>query len=129
MKYSPIVVCAFAASAHACGESLTEPRTIESARYVVAYSTKPQPILANEHFVVDFEICPRATATISDVRVDANMPEHRHGMNYRPAVTRVSARTYRAEGLLFHMQGRWEMTFDIASGSNVERLTTNIVLE
>ena len=129
MRFTPIFTCALATSAHACGESLAAPRTIDGANYVVAFSTKPQPIVANQHFVIDFEVCPRSASAIDSVRVDASMPEHRHGMNYRAAVTRVKAQTFRAEGLLFHMQGRWQLTFDIVNGDRVERLATDIALE
>ena len=46
----------------------------------------PDPIAVGQHFVVDFAVCPRGGAAAPQaVRVDANMPEHRHGMNYRPA--------------------------------------------
>ena len=66
------------------------------------------------HFALDFAVCPRGSAEVPRaVRVDATMPEHRHGMNYRPVVTAKSAAMYRAEGLLFHMPGRWDLTFDI----------------
>jgi len=63
------------------------------------------------------------------VRVDANMPLHRHGMNYRPVVTAQSEAMFRAEGLLFHMPGRWDVTFDVDTGARVERLTGTLQLE
>ena len=33
-------------------------------------------------------------------------------MNYRPSVTPQGAGRYRAEGLMFHMPGRWELVFE-----------------
>jgi hypothetical protein len=36
---------------------------------------------------------------------------------------------YRAEGLLFHMPGRWDLTFDIDAPGRVERLTSVLKLE
>ena len=40
------------------------------------------------------------------------MPAHRHGMNYRATVSTLSPGVYRAEGLMFHMPGRWRVIFD-----------------
>jgi hypothetical protein len=50
-------------------------------------------------------------------------------MNYRAGVTVVKPGTYRAEGLLFHMPGRWDLTFDVVSGNSVERLASVIRVE
>src|SRR5207344_2800739 len=82
------LVCASSvASAQSCGADLVFPRVLESDRYVVAYRTLPSPVVAGEHFVVEFAVCPRGGAQPPDsVRVDASMPEHKHGMNYVPVV-------------------------------------------
>ena len=56
------------------------------------------------------------------------MPEHRHGMNYRPVVSARSA-AYRAEGMLFHMPGRWDVTFDVEGNGRSERLTAVLQVE
>lgn len=114
--------------AHACGEALPGARTtVESSKYVVAYVTAPSPIEVGRHFVVNFAVCPRANgAAPQSVRVDANMPEHKHGMNYRAGVTVVRPGTFRAEGLMFHMPGRWDLTFDVVSGNTTERLASVI---
>jgi hypothetical protein len=124
------VACAAAAvlvvagHAFACGESLRgDRRTIENARYAIAFTTDPPAIAVGRHFVVDFVVCPRVDAPAPQaVRVDANMPEHRHGMNYRAGVVRMPTGTYRAEGMLFHMPGRWDLTFDVVAGNRTDRL-------
>ena len=125
-------ISAFAASAaQACGGDLAGARhVVENAHYTVAYATTPDPIPVGQHFVVDFSVCTRAGAKLPQaVRVDAAMPEHKHGMNYRPGVTAVRPGTYRAEGLLFHMPGRWDLTFDLVAGNTTERVTQTIRLE
>ena len=61
--------------------------------------------------------------------VDAIMPEHKHGMNYRPTVVPGKDGRYRAEGFLFHMPGRWEVNFDVRSGGGNERLSHDIILK
>jgi len=117
--------------ARACGEALVGPtRKIDGASYTVVFKTVPDPVQVGAHFALDFAVCPRGSAGVPRaVRVDANMPEHRHGMNYRPVVTAKSSTMYRAEGLLFHMPGRWDLTFDIAAPGRVERLTGVLRLE
>ena len=86
--------------------------------------------MVGQHFVVDFAVCPRDSAAAPQaVRVDANMPEHRHGMNYRAGVAPKAPGLYRAEGLLFHMRGRWELTFDVVTASRTERLASTLRIE
>ena len=116
--------------AAACGEELGKSQRLEGSRYVVAYVTVPTPIVANEHFAIDFVVCPRAgPATPDSVRVDASMPEHRHGMNYRPTIVASKNGRFRAEGLLFHMSGRWDLTFELAGAAGTERLSATVELE
>lgn len=114
-----------------CGATLSgATRTIEGAQYTVVFRTVPDPIKMGAHFALDFAVCPRASAPApTAVRVDANMPLHRHGMNYRPAVTAQSNALFRAEGLLFHMPGRWDLTFDVDAAGRTERLTSTVQLE
>jgi hypothetical protein len=76
-----------------------------------------KPIAVGRHFALDVMLCP-PDATL--LRVDASMPEHRHGMNYRPTVQDLGGGRWRAEGLMFHMPGRWELKLDVqAAGRTV----------
>ncbi len=69
------------------------------------------------HFTIEFELCPHGDAKApSEIRVDAQMPQHKHGMNYRPSVKALGQGLYRAEGLMFHMPGRWELVFELRDG-------------
>jgi hypothetical protein len=124
------IVCGTCAAQTCGGELGGTRRTVESAHYEVAYTTTPEPIAVGQHFVVDFAVCTRGNAASPQaVRVDANMPEHRHGMNYRAGVAGAGRGLYRAEGLLFHMPGRWQLTFDIVSAGTVERLSSTLAIE
>jgi len=58
--------------------------------------------------------------------VDARMPAHRHGMNYKPTLTKLDWGHYRAEGLLLHMPGDWEFSFDFTGDGKRERLTFHL---
>ena len=101
---------------------------IESRDVVVLYRTVPD-IEVGRHFAVEAVICAQPPAAVTTVRVDAQMPEHRHGMNYRPRVSARGDGLYVAEGLLFHMPGRWQLLFDVERGGRTERLEAEIDLE
>ncbi len=120
-----------AGTAAACGEQITgATRRIESASYEIVFKSVPGPIETGKHFSLDFAVCPRGDAQRPDaVRVDAVMPEHRHGMNYRPVVVARGGDLYRADGLMFHMPGRWELRFDVVTSTGTERLPAATQLE
>ncbi len=90
------------------------------------------PITVGKHFAIDVQVCP-ADAVLA--RVDATMPEHQHGMNYRPSIQRVGNAKdgrWRAEGLMFHMPGRWELRLDVRldvqAGGRTEKLIDTVTL-
>ena len=45
-----------------------------------------------------------------------------------PSVTATGTQRYRAEGLMFHMPGRWEYIFEVRAAGAIERLTTSVVM-
>lgn len=103
---------------------------IESGDVVVLFRTRPATIEVGEHFVVDAIVCAGAPGrAVKGLRVDAMMPEHRHGMNYRARVTRDGAGRYTAEGLLLHMAGRWQLLFDVERDGATDRLVADLQVE
>ena len=62
------------------------------------------------------------------VRVDATMPAHRHGMNYRPSVHNEGAGRWRVEGLLWHMSGLWELQVHVKLQQKTYTLRQNVTL-
>jgi hypothetical protein len=50
-------------------------------------------------------------------------------MNYRPTLEAKGAGRYLAEGLLFHMPGRWQLLFDVERGGRRTRLSSDVLLE
>ena len=109
-----------------CGESLgSGVRRVGAGALTLAWLPRPQPIPLDRHFQLELELCgARADA----LRVDADMPAHRHGMNYRASVVQTGPGRYQAEGLLFHMPGRWRLIVDIDEGGRRHRLTDDITL-
>jgi hypothetical protein len=57
------------------------------------------------------------------------MPEHRHGMNYKPSIKPAAGGRYRADGLMFHMPGRWEIIFEVRAAGSTDRMTQTEVIE
>lgn len=103
---------------------------VESDRIVVVYRTVPAKIAVGQHFAVEARVCAKgAGAAPTALRVDADMPAHRHGMNYRARVSPQGDGRYVAEGLLFHMPGHWRLVFDVDAGGRTERLAANVELE
>ena len=119
-----------AAQAAACTPDFKGALTVESARYTLAWRTQPAAIPVGGHFAIDFVVCPKAGVPMpKSLRIDAQMPEHRHGMNYKAQVVAASGGRYNADGLMFHMPGRWEFIFDVRSSGRTDRLTQSFVLE
>jgi hypothetical protein len=110
--------------------SLGTPQRLESSDVVVLFRTVPSPIEIGRHFAVEAHVCPTPPiGAAAGFMVDARMPEHRHGMNYRAHVSRRPDGIYVAEGLLFHMPGLWQLMFDVERGGRMERLMTDVDLE
>lgn len=126
-----VCLVAPAGVAQACNATLEGGNTIDSARHSIAYRTDPARIAVGKHFAVELVVCPKdAAAAIDEVRVDAHMPEHRHGMNYKASVKpQGTVGRYRAEGLMFHMPGKWEFLFDVRDARGVERLKQDYPLK
>jgi hypothetical protein len=119
------VLAAATSAAQACDLPGGKAQKIETARHLVLYRTLPAPMKVGQHFSVEFAVCP----TPESVRIDAWMPEHKHGMNYRPTVTATGDGRYRAEGLMLHMAGKWELVFEVRAKDSVERVAQVIRLE
>lgn len=104
---------------------LPDARRIEGSRHTVSFRTLPARVAVGEPFVVEIAACARGAAGAAEIAANAHMPEHRHGMNYRPTVRALGDGRFRSEGWLFHMPGRWEFVFDVGG----ERMTDSLQLE
>lgn len=112
--------------AGAAGCELPPGVRVEADRVSISYRTIPADIEVGKPFVLELAACARKGGAVSGrIKLDAHMPEHRHGMNYRVKVMPLADGRYRSEGWLFHMPGRWEFVFDLG----VERLTHSIRIE
>jgi hypothetical protein len=118
------------AMAQSCTPDLAGGRRVESAAHTLVWRTLPEPIAVGQHFSVELIVCPRTEGAATQVvRVDATMPEHRHGMNYRATIQPLGSGRHRADGLMFHMPGRWEMVFEVRGPRGVDLLRQRIDLD
>ncbi len=108
-------------AAWACLPGFEGTKQSRSNGITVAYKSQPAPIPVGQPFVLEIAVCPAPRA----LELDAHMPAHRHGMNYRPSITNPSPGLYRAEGLVLHMPGEWEFVFEVGLPSGArQRLTS-----
>lgn len=108
----------------ACADIAAEARQIQAAGFRLIVTPNPAPIPLNRPFALDIRLCDGRMAEFPQLTaVDARMPAHRHGMNYKPTLTKLDWGHYRAEGLLLHMPGDWEFSFDFTGADRRERLT------
>ena len=101
--------------------------------YVVFLRTDPSPIPENAEFSATVWVFARLATdtplTDSSLDLDAFMPEHGHGMNRVPEITKREDGGVDVKGLLLHMGGNWELYFDVTRGAITERAQKRVVLE
>lgn len=97
---------------------------IEQAGLRTTWRADPAPAVSKP-FALRITLCPARAALL---RVDATMPEHRHGMNYRPRVQPAGAGTWTADGLVWHMSGRWELLLVVRLDGQEQRLVQSVAL-
>ncbi|WP_130482248.1 hypothetical protein [Sphaerotilus mobilis] len=109
----------------ACGDTLPQPgRAVIAANGLqLAHAPTVWPLPVGEPFGLDIELCGTAAALL---QVEADMPAHRHGLNYRVQLRQTAPGRYRADGLLLHMPGRWRLLFDLGPAQSPQRLVRSV---
>ena len=97
------------------------PERVTTPGVTLAWRAEPA-LTVGTPLVLEIAACDTSGATLRLVAVDAFMPGHGHGTNYRTEVRPSGGGRYRAEGLLLHMPGRWQILFDIETPSGKQRL-------
>jgi hypothetical protein len=105
------------------GAVMTAPN---AAAFAAALKTTPTPIVVGAPFVVNLQVCAMNGQPIERLSIDATMPAHRHGMNYKTEIAARGDGRYEARGFLFHMPGRWEVTLSVYTGGTPSHLKLNL---
>ncbi|MDP3512831.1 MAG: hypothetical protein Q8S20_08785 [Sulfuritalea sp.] len=83
-----------------------------------------------QHFALEVQLCDKDGVSAARLhKADATMPEHRHGMNYRPAITPLSGGRFRVEGMMLHMAGHWQLSFEVLAGKENLRLSHDVQVD
>jgi hypothetical protein len=131
---SALVVLTFAfatstAPASVCPTSEQGFRRLASPDAEVAFRWEPAELKIGQFFAAEVVTCgTRGQEPVREITIDATMPAHGHGMNYRPAATRTAPGHYRFTGLMLHMPGTWRVTIDLHQGGKRSRLTHEVIL-
>jgi len=122
-----MLACSFPALAGDCRtDKLAKAEALSAPPVALVYKIHPGPIRVGAPFAVEVVACiaPDGKAP-RRIRVDARMPAHGHGMNYRPSERKIGPGHARYDGFVFHMPGRWALTFDVFTSAGRKRLTVN----
>jgi hypothetical protein len=97
---------------------------------VIAWRTNPANIAVGKSFSIEVIACVDGEKQMapSRIRVDAGMPMHGHGMNYTPSEKKLGPGHSTFDGMVFHMPGKWQLTFDVYEGETRKRLTRNVTV-
>ncbi len=124
------VIALLAPPALACPSADQGFHRLASADAEVAYRWDPPELQIGRFFTAEVVACRAPSGEpVGEIRIDATMPAHGHGMNYRPAVTRAAPGRYKFTGLMLHMPGTWRLTIDLVQGAKRTRLTHDISLK
>ncbi len=104
--------------------NFTNVAASDAGSFHVRYTPTPSPIPLNDYFEVRVEAFTDAEMTAPAVGMpvtfDAYMPAHGHGMNVEPAITDNGDGTWDVSGLLFHMEGDWQVTVGLEGAGGLE---------
>ena len=98
----------------------------DKEQFIVVPETTTFPF--NEEFSYQFSLFDSSNNPISEdgISVDAEMPAHGHGMGQTPEVTH-SENTYTATGMLFAMEGDWDIHIYRTTDGSVDQATISVV--
>ena len=98
----------------ACGFENGE-RVAQVDGAVLHYRIKSPPLRVAQHFSMQFQLCrDKKVLAIEAFRLDALMPAHGHGMNYKASINWLDDGLVEADGLLFHMPGQWRVSVNLS---------------
>ncbi len=105
-------------------------RKTDRGNFTVTIQPEGGNIAVNKHFSIGVTVEPGAEAAApASVSVDADMPSHGHGMNTKPETIHEGGQRYRANGMLFHMEGEWSIVVEISAGATKERAAFPVLIE
>ena len=122
-----VAACAQDAAACAVPEGFAR---LASAEAEIDYRWQPRQLRVGQFFDAEVIAC-RAPGpdVVREIVLDAQMPAHGHGMNYRPTAQQTGLDRFRFTGLMLHMAGTWRLSFDLLQADRRTRLTQDVTLK
>jgi hypothetical protein len=102
---------------------------VEAPPVRLSYRVVGGAIKVGQPFTVEVVACVGSDKTPRRIRIDARMPAHGHGMNYTPTEKKLGPGHARFEGLVLHMPGHWEISFDVFSEGARKRVLVPIAVK
>jgi hypothetical protein len=111
-----------------------------SGKFTAAWRPAGDAVPVNELFEIELELFEGSGPEVrpgaatarplagAKVQASAWMPEHMHGMNRRPETTESAPGHYLVRGMMLHMEGFWQLFFDVMSSAGSERVEFSITL-
>jgi len=98
----------------------------QSQPSTIALKLPPTPVKIGEPFAIDILVCADQQPETGSMKLDAVMPAHNHGMNYKPEIQPLADNIYRGSGMFFHMPGEWQITVDLLSRDKAQRFVLKV---
>ncbi|MEM9355798.1 MAG: hypothetical protein AAGB04_06275 [Pseudomonadota bacterium] len=86
----------------------------------------PETVPVGSPFSATVVICGAKGDPVERFTIDATMPRHRHGMNYKPKIVSGGDAAYKATGLFFHMPGLWRFEVIVQAPKKRQRFTYDV---
>lgn len=99
--------------------------------YTIIFTPPIDSIPLNQPFDMDVTIQGLSKQMLTytvKLEVDAGMKAHNHGMNVRPTVTSLGKGKFKVEGMLFHMTGKWFISFVIRRGAMSDKAEVSMIV-
>ena len=107
----------------------SRPVETERGTYRISWRPSGPGVPKNEYFELEVEVT-KADERFRGGRliVDAEMPEHGHGMNVSPRALQRANGRWHVKGMLFHMGGRWVLQLGVLTSGAPEKAYFEIQL-
>jgi hypothetical protein len=111
----------FLLASGAMGQSLAFP---EYQLLVENEKMGEKPFLLNRHQTLKITLKPlvKGAKDISDLKFDARMPQHNHGMVTQAQTEKIGPLQFRIKGVRLHMPGDWLLEFTVVTPKGNTRL-------
>ncbi|MGB0942419.1 MAG: hypothetical protein ACPGUE_08470 [Marinomonas sp.] len=88
---------------------------ITSGQVTLSAKSQPSTISTSEPFSLFVSVCEGLHPYSGKLKFDAQMPLHKHGMNYQPSIIQLEEGRFLIQGNLLHMPGLWQFSFSLDS--------------